>query len=296
MDIYLDTNLWNHLFKQSIDSVRLMSELDGKSARLVLGDESLYELLKTFPWDRRGSARTAMDLFSHLRQFTSRPIPIVKTIMELMASEMWAAKLGQAKIDPYLKQSDHDLVDAVIEGVANGNVSNRVRDHIAWRVRQAAANRAGQIQHLNVELATRCYLKTISTERFREWLDQETLGQVAREHLAWEIQQYFPEATGEEAYEYAVVLQRSPRYRTARGLIRRTLYYNWRCAHRDSVPSDLYFDTNHVLNSTYCDVYATEEAGQAEYAGHLLSTATSVRIYDRNAFPSVRDWLLSIAS
>jgi hypothetical protein len=295
MDIYLDTNLWNHLFKQSIDVEGFLPALDAKAIRLVLGDESIYELLRTFPLSGQRNPQTAMDLFSYLREFTSKPIPIAKTNMELVASEMWALKRNEETIDPIVTQGDQDLIHAVIEGVANGEVSDRERNHIAWRVSQASANRAGQIQHLKDEVVTKAYLRTISSERFPDWLDREAKGQVARGHLAWEIQQYFTESTREDANEYAAALQPRPQFRAARGIIRRTLYYNWRCAHRDSIPGDLYFDSNHILNSTYCDIYATEEAAQAEYAGHLLSTATSVQIYDRAAFPSIADWLLSLA-
>ncbi len=295
MDIYLDTNLWNHLFKQAIDAEELLPALDTKALRLVLGDESIYELLRTFPLCGQRSPQTAMDLFSYLKNFTARPIPIAKTNMELMASEMSALVRNEKAIDPFVKQGDHDLIHAVIEGVAHGEVSDRERNHIAWRVIQAAANRAGQIQHLKDEVVTRTYLRTISTEQLPDWLNRETKGQVARDHLAWEIQQYFNESTREDAYEYAAALQVRPHFRAARGIIRRTLYYNWRCAHRDSIPGDLYFDSNHVLNSTYCDIYATEEAAQAEYAGHLLSAATRVKIYDRAAFPSIANWLLSLA-
>ena len=215
--------------------------------------------------------------------------------MELLAAEMWALKLGQETINPFIKHDDRELIHAVIEGASTGNLADRERNHIASRARQAEANRVGQVEHMKNEHRTKSYLKTVSPEHMPKWLDQETSGQVAREHLAWEIMQYFPEATKEEADEYAVALQRSASCRMTRGLIRRTLYYNWRCAHRGSVPPDLYFDSNHVINSTYCEVYATEEAGQLDYAKYLLTTATAVAIYNRSEFPSISDWLLSLA-
>lgn len=48
MDVYLDTNLWNALFNQSVHVDALLDSLDKRDIRLVLSDESLYELAKTF--------------------------------------------------------------------------------------------------------------------------------------------------------------------------------------------------------------------------------------------------------
>jgi hypothetical protein len=45
----------------------------------------------------------------------------------------------------------------------------------------------------------------------------------------------------------------------------------------------------HVLNATYCDVYATKESGQREYAGLLLTPRTRVAIYDGR--DSLDTWL-----
>ena len=57
-----------------------------------------------------------------------------------------------------------------------------------------------------------------------------------------------------------------------------------------------HFDSNHILNSTYFDIYATEEEGQLQYAGHLLSGSTKVKIYNREVFALVGEWLLTLAA
>jgi len=75
-------------------------------------------------------------------------------------------------------------------------------------------------------------------------------------------------------------------------VIRSDLYYNWRCAHRESVPKDLIDDMYHVLNSVYCDIYTTAEKGQAEYAHLLLTSNTKVAIY-ADASPVDR-WIESL--
>jgi hypothetical protein len=50
----------------------------------------------------------------------------------------------------------------------------------------------------------------------------------------------------------------------------------------------------HVLNAAYCNVYATAEPKQEEYAGLLLPPYVKIAIYDGNG--PVKDWLLSLSS
>jgi hypothetical protein len=90
----------------------------------------------------------------------------------------------------------------------------------------------------------------------------------------------------------AHALLRIPASRIAKGIVRADLYYNWRCANRGSNPKDLVDDLYHVLNATYCSVYASAEPGQAEYAALMLSQWTRVAIYD-DQMP-VDAWLLSL--
>jgi hypothetical protein len=75
-------------------------------------------------------------------------------------------------------------------------------------------------------------------------------------------------------------------------MIRRNIYINWRCAQRDSIPKDVFPDSAHIVSANYCDVYATKESGQAEYASLLLTPFTSVRIYDPRT--PIDKWLLSL--
>jgi len=80
----------------------------------------------------------------------------------------------------------------------------------------------------------------------------------------------------------------------SRAVIHADLYSNWRCANRDSNRKDLVDDMLHVLQAIYCDIYATEEATQKEYAECLLTKETRVAIYDRQT--PVDQWLLSLVS
>lgn len=82
---------------------------------------------------------------------------------------------------------------------------------------------------------------------------------------------------------------RAPTANASRGLVRSDLYTNWRAANRGSNPADLIDDVLHVLQSIYCDIYATAEPKQAEYAGLILTPNTTVAIFDRSI--PVDQWL-----
>lgn len=96
-----------------------------------------------------------------------------------------------------------------------------------------------------------------------------------------------------ELAEWATALLSIRFGRMARSIVKSDLYYNWRCAHRESNPRDLLEDIYHVLNASYCDVYATGEAKQSEYASLLLTTGTRVEIYDGQT--TIHQWLLDLA-
>jgi hypothetical protein len=96
------------------------------------------------------------------------------------------------------------------------------------------------------------------------------------------------------AERLAAPLLANAAFRIARADVCATLYSNWRSATRDSIRKDLVPDLYHVLNASYCSVYATEEAGQVEYAALLLPDTTQVAIYD-GATP-VDHWLASFAT
>lgn len=75
-------------------------------------------------------------------------------------------------------------------------------------------------------------------------------------------------------------------------MVRGDLYANWRCAHRNSNPRDLTEDMQHVLSASYCDIYATSEPGQFEYAGLLLSNGNRLAFYDKQV--PLDSWLLGL--
>jgi hypothetical protein len=106
------------------------------------------------------------------------------------------------------------------------------------------------------------------------------------------IRKRFPEATETAATEYASALLASPTCRFSRSLVRAGSYYMWRCANRNSVPGDLFDDMYHVLNSVHCDVYATQEKKQVEYAKLLLTANVNVAIQPERT--PIDQWLQSL--
>ncbi|HVB07571.1 MAG TPA: hypothetical protein VNF00_01375 [Candidatus Acidoferrales bacterium] len=196
-------------------------------------------------------------------------------------------------MDAFLGERDLLLVRKGLEKLANGGFDERTAKFIKEQQAFASNVRLGQRQRLESRADAKHYLKSICPESLGQWLEEETYGSAGPASLKVHILTRFPEATEMEAMEYASALLASSGCRTARAMVRAGSYYIWRCTYRGSVPSDLFDDMYHVLNSVYCDVYATEEDGQAGYARLLLTASTIVAIYEGE--PPIDQWLEGLA-
>jgi hypothetical protein len=136
------------------------------------------------------------------------------------------------------------------------------------------------------------YLKSIPPVQLDQWLHAEGTSKAGVKILAVHIEGRFPEVPEVQTLEYATALLAPSPKRFARGVVRSDLYYNWRCANRGSVPKDLIDDMYHVLNAVYCDVYATAERGQTEYAHMILTPQTKVAVYPGGT--PIDDWIESL--
>jgi len=290
MDIYLDTNLWNALTDQAVEPAAFLQRLTARNARLILSDESVYELAKTFAGANEGALARGAKLFSPLKAYAEGGIPVTKDNMALLASEMQALQWCMSYINPFLTPEDREQALTSIEQAARCNLSDHAKRHIQRRAEMLKSLRGGISAHFKNQPPLQRLLKDVSLERLPEWLQRELDTPSAVEYLTWQIHDYFPERSRDEASEYAHALLRSTHTRVARALTKRNSYFNWRCAHRGSIPADLFADTTHVINASYCDVYATKESGQKEYAELLLTTATKVAIYDGTT--PIDRWLL----
>ena len=289
MNIYLDTMLWNDLCDQAVDPGRLLASLAAKNATVVLSHHTVFELAQTFINDpARGKA-----LFSYIRDFVQANVPCTNEITGVLESEMLALNLPNQSIRPFLPPENYGKFRLDIEKLASGDFGDEAKAYVGARRDLGLKARSGVPVHLNGRIDIRNELLNVTESKLEEWIENELTTQRAVILLAEQITRQFPEAPLDEAMSWGVPLLASPHCRLASCLVRADLYYNWRCSHRGSVPRDLYHDIYHVWNAVYCDVYATKESGQKEYAAFLLTANTRVAIYDCSE--SLEVWLEALA-
>lgn len=287
--IYVDTNIWNALCDQAVDAKALLTSLGAKNAALVISPHTVYELARTFTGKRPTRKAQGMKLFSCVKAFFDLDILCSKELMELLHEEVLVYRQGITDIDPLLSRTDRTAESQEIDKLANGIVEERVEEFIAKRTQHAKSTRAAQIDHLANTQASKKKLLGVPESQLAQWLMSETLTRSGGDILCSHLERMFgPGPTT----DYALALLRSPVGMAARALVRADLYYNWRCAHRDSNPPDLMDDMLHVLQAVYCDVYATADEKQSAYASLLLGPQTRVAIYDRQN--PIDIWLLGL--
>jgi hypothetical protein len=290
--IYLDTMLWNALFDERVEPDDLLASLTARQTFLSLGLHNFYEFAKIFRKQTGEAAKRAQGLFSYVRRFLDLGIWCVKENDELLAMEMWALQLHSPAIDAFHSEQDRALVRKGFDELANGGFDKRTADFIDRQAAFASEIRKTQITNLENRPDAKEYLRRVDLRDLEHWLERETRGPYGAVELKGHIRRRFPEATDREAMEYALALTASPASRIARGIVRAGSYYMWRCANRGSVPADLFDDMYHVLNSAHCDVYATQEVKQKEYAQFLLTANTRVAVYTGHI--PIAKWILAL--
>lgn len=287
--IYLDTNLWNRLVDRNVDPCDLLSRLEEKNTALALSSQTVRELAKTFvPAPLRGK-----QLFQFLRSTLGGRTVGACDIMEQLHREVAAKHAGVRSIQPLYNAAEYERLAATINALAEGEFGEETESHIAAVAEFSRSARSGQKAHLEGNPDVRERLRAISPNELGPWLNSEMHSDRVAALLASHLGRMYDEGlTPWEALHLAAALLREPKHRAAKGLVRADLYSNWRCAHRDSLRSDLVDDLYHILNANYCNVYATAEANQAEYAHHILSPRTRVAIFDDRAPPD--QWLLGL--
>jgi hypothetical protein len=284
--------LWNALCDQKIVPQTFINSLTAQDAHLVLTEHTLYELGRTFTSSKPDAHARGRELLTYAQQYAHHVLCAKKGI-ELVAAEMWALKLGAGgMIEAFHNEENCGLMRALLARLAAGEVDDRVRAYNAERLQYINHNRTGQIRHFENNPEKRAELQTISEENLPRWLMTETLSMTGVALLARHIVTYFPQTNMVEASEYALAILMSPTLRVGGTLVRADLYYNWRCAHLGSNRKDLTEDMEHVVSASCCDVYATQEQRQVEYARLLLNDGTRVEIYDGET--PVDEWLLGL--
>jgi hypothetical protein len=290
MRIYLDTDLWNALCDQKIEPESLLRDLDTHGATVALGMHVIFELLKNFT---SGNTARGRQLFTHLNSFLKAGVRCVaKDLSEILVAEMYALK-GPEGAEKFLNVEDVFKVMGEIERLASGSVKPEWEVHIAEQSDFSERDRAAVRNSLSLRPTHLAFFRSITNEQVSAWLQRSANTTVGQELLLKNLQRRFPEESRSELHQYATAMLRAGS-RVANAMVRADLYYTWRCAHRGSNPPDLLADIYHVLSASYCDVYASGERKQVQYASLLLKDDVRVSIYPRDT--DVSRWLCAIAT
>jgi hypothetical protein len=277
--IYLDTNIWNRLIDQGVSAARLTEDLASKGADLALSGQTVYELSRTFLSLDPNVLLRARDLFRYLKQFVDGDIPCCHDNMQQLHGEVSAMNTGASEVIAFYSPKEYALLRNEVEKLSQGICDTHAEQFITGRKQFSESTRSGQKNHFQSKQHVKNQLKAIPQDDLRSWLDKEMLTDSGTAILASHLLRMYIGLPEETAILNAAALLRIPPSRVAKGIVRADLYLNWRCANRDSIPKDLADDLYHVLNSSYCAIYATAEPRQAKYASLVLSEHTRVAIY-----------------
>jgi hypothetical protein len=216
--------------------------------------------------------------------------------MEQLHSEVEALMNRSSSVLAFYapNEPEYSQLKAEVDKLAEGIVDGQAQRFIGNRQQFAQSTRSDQKSHIDGKPETANRLKGVFDDQLAAWLDNEVVSANGAGILAGHLSKMYTEGLSlETAIQVAQTLLHIPPSRISKGIVRADLYYNWRCAMRGSNPSDLLDDIYHVLNASYCDIYATAEAAQDKYASMLLDGWTKVAIYDGKT--PVDTWLLALA-
>ncbi|HKN75650.1 MAG TPA: hypothetical protein VJW94_10770 [Candidatus Acidoferrum sp.] len=260
--------------------------------RLVLGLHAFYELARTLQSSRSGTPTRGTALFRYLGQYLETNMLCAKDQSELLPAEMLMLKKGPERVEFFYPREDHLKIVAECQRLANGEQSELARQFLSEQLEFAARTRKGIVGFLDARPELKKRLSNIAPQALETWLRRESVSIRGHSNLARHIAFRFPEVAEDEVTEYAIGLFDLPMKRYARGLVRADLYLHWRYAQFDALPKDLVDDVYHVLNSSYCDMYATADPKQ-KYARLLLTSNTKTAIWPRHI--RVDNWMESLS-
>jgi len=290
--IYLDTNLWNRLNDQNIDPDKLVSDLRDKNAMLVLSGQTVYEFSRTFFGSKSDAVSRAQELFKYLRRYLAAGIVCAHDVMEQLKGEIAALNSGRGAVVVFYDPQQYAMVTEEVEKLANGVPDEKAEEFIRDRRRFSESTRSDQKNHFEVKQHMKTLLNATSKSELPVWLETKVAGNDGAAILASHILRMYDNVPPEAAINTAIALLGFAPPRVSKGIVRADLYYNWRCATRGSNSKDLVDDLYHVLNASYCDIYATAEPAQAGYAPLILTGPTLVAIYDGQL--PIDQWLLDV--
>lgn len=192
----------------------------------------------------------------------------------------------------YYSPADYAALVAEVAKLAEGIVDNRARAFVSNRAGSAKTLRANQKALFSSRPDMRKVLLAVPKKGLAAWLNEQMSGDTGATLLAGHLIDVYRSTDRDAAHSTAQGLLEHAASRIAKAIVRADLFSTWRCARQGSSPRDLADDLYHVLNASYCDVYATAEAGQMEYASLIMSQWTRPAIYDVST--PLADWLLTL--
>lgn len=291
--IYLDTNLWNALFFQKVDPGDLMGRLGRRDALLAFSSHNLYEIAKSFHETNAVTKATGKKLVRFLMAFLNGPVEHPVEGSELLKIEVSAIRFLRAPSpsDVFVKASATDRFRQQARKLLKGPLRPEDAEFISnWKM-MVRSLRVAQINHLDKAPG---FSATLKAQQFKTFLDAESTSLQAVRILEFHLHKALQGLSSGELQRLEHTLVHSSSAPYARGLVRQTLYGNWRAANHGGLAPDVFDDTHHILTATYCDIYATGEAKQS-HANDILASKTLFRVYPSDGSIAIDDWLVGLA-
>jgi hypothetical protein len=254
----------------------------------LIGTHLRYELAKTFRSNRPGKHEKARLLFSYLEQFLSFGIPCLKQVPDLLREEVKNAHSHLRAGECLYRDELYEREATEIRKLAAGEVDAGLE-----RVLDFRANQVSDFRTESPRLTAKWirFMDPHTEVCLTDFIEDAWSG-LGPGCLKKHVSGLFPELAERDLKRITRKILSAPRYRLSHALVRGDLYLNWRCLRGKAVARDTSDDSYHLANAAYCDVYATDESSQADYADEILKL-TKVQIRDRKA--PLLEWLTSTA-
>lgn len=286
---YLDTNVWNLLLNQNIQTEGFCTAINRACGQLTISGQVVYELARSFKGKRCQSPERGRKLFSYVNGYIERNIPCFHDTSRFLSQEAKRAVGEITRLEIFFNVRDYAVLKAEITRLTGGRLEHEAETFIRERRRKrdrlrevlnSPPTHPGNI----IDIARRCSY-------------YEFLGKVSptykRQVLKQFLRNQFPNQTPQQLTWVSKRLLASSDNLFTQSLIRSSLYLGWRRANGQVASRDLPDDYYHVLNAAYSQIYATAERKQEQYAPLFLSE-TQVEIYPGSG--AVDEWLLSLLS
>lgn len=171
--IYADTGVWNALCEQSVDPGKLTSDLGTQRAQLVLGTNAVYEMAKTFKGSRPSARQRGQALFSCLRQYVERGVPLLRQTDDLLREEAKACSERDQDLNLFYGSSDYEKLKAEVDKLAQGVFDSRAARFIPQREAEAKQSRNALYAALEDRPQLKRKLAAIPEESVGRWISRE---------------------------------------------------------------------------------------------------------------------------